>query len=322
MSTLPDILKPAGRGLQRVEKIILECLLSPTEAVHELERYEMLIKGKRIRPAMAILSGAVAGKLTEKNYYLAASLELIHIATLVHDDVIDGAEVRRGRATYNAAWGNPVAVLFGDYLLSRAFAILSRFGEDGTLPAVTQTTREVCEGEIYHMRRRFDIGMNEEHYRTMISLKTASLFSACCSVSALLAGAPAGARESLGRFGMWFGMAYQVIDDCLDITGGGTSKDRLKDLERGRVTLPLIKALGMLGGKNRERLALAFREANVERCLEEILSTNAITECIRDAAGFMGAARDELFTLTDNEFRHALFRLTDYVIEQAKGVTS
>ncbi len=319
MDDLADILRPAERDLRRVEELIKDWLSSYHEAVHELERYSVTTKGKRIRPALIVLSGAVAGQLVEKNYQLAAAAELIHMATLAHDDVVDRADLRRGRASINAAWGNHVAVLFGDYLLSQAFTILSDFKEDGTMPAMVHMTRKVCEGEIYQLRRRFDIGMSEDDYKTMVSLKTASLFSTCCRQSASIAGAPKAAQESIGRFGESFGMAYQIIDDCLDINGREDGKDRLKDIEGGRVTLPLIKALNKLPDETRDRLALAFREGNVERCLDAILSTAALDSSLRDADDLMKSARDDLSGLPDNQFRQALSHLTHFVMESARG---
>lgn len=319
MDTLPEIARPVENELRTVDEIIFSCLSSAEEKLGELERYTMESKGKRIRPIVALLSGAVAGQLREANLHLAAAAELIHLATMVHDDVIDQAAVRRGKATINASWGNQVAVLFGDYLLSQAFGILCRSEDSGILHDMIRMTREVCEGEIYQLRRRYDISMTEDEYRGTVSMKTASLFSTCCRLSASLAGAPRPIQESLSQFGRRFGIAYQIVDDCLDISEEDSGKDRFKDIEGGRVTLPLIKALAALSAEERERLALAFREGDVKRSRRDITAAGVIAACRRDAGMLLDQARGDLSPLPNSHFKKALIDLTDFLIQSAKN---
>jgi octaprenyl-diphosphate synthase len=314
MDTLPEIARPVENELRTVEEIIFSCLSSAEEKLGELERYTLESKGKRIRSAVTLLSGAVAAQLREANLYLAAASELIHMATVVHDDVIDEAAVRRGKATINASWGNQVAVLFGDYLLSQAFGILCRSENSGILPDMIRMTREVCEGEIYQLRRRYDISMTEDEYRGTVSMKTASLFSTCCRLSASLAGASRPIQESLSQFGRRFGIAYQIVDDCLDISEENRGKDRFKDIEGGRVTLPLIKALAALSGEERERLAIAFRGGEVNKCRRAIAAAGAIAACRRDAEILLDQARNDLSPLPDSPCRDALIRLTHFLL--------
>jgi octaprenyl-diphosphate synthase len=318
METLSRILRPAEAELGRVEAIIRESLSSAEERLRDLEHYSVEVKGKRIRPALALLCGEAAGDLTEDHIIFAAAAELIHMATLAHDDVIDGALLRRGKTTLNASWGNPVAVLFGDYLLSRAFELLCRSAHDGILPAMLRTTREVCEGEIYQLRRRYDIGMTEDEYRLMVSRKTASLFSACCGLGASLAGAPPPIVESLAHFGGRFGAAYQIIDDCCDTSGADGSKDRFKDIEKGLVTLPLIKALSALDGESRERLAVAFRDGEVAACRREILLAGGIDACLKEAEAIMAEAQGNLALIPDSPARESLAALTGIIVEWGK----
>lgn len=314
MDSLSKIAAPAARELQRVEELLEETLSSTSEALREIERHSIAAKGKCIRPAMTLLAGAAGGPLTEKNVQLAAASELIHMATLVHDDVIDGARLRRGRAALHVSWSSPVAVLFGDYLLSHAFMILCRFRENGVLPAMARMTREVCEGEICQLRRRLDTTMTEDEYLEMVALKTASIFSTCCGLSASLSGASPAAAAALQNFGAGFGTAYQVVDDCLDLTGHGEDKDNLKDIEGGRVTLPLIKALASLDGGERERLADAFRAADTGRCREIILSTGAVEASLGAAGRLMDRARGELSALPDSPAARSLALCAEYVI--------
>lgn len=317
-ATIRELLRPVADELGRVEEIIRGCLSSAEERIGELERRSLEGGAKRIRPALALLSGAAGGGIRDATLSFAAAAELIHMATLAHDDVIDDASVRRGRATLNTSWGNSVAVLYGDYLLTRAFELLAGDGA-GVLPAVVRMTREVCEGELYQLRRRFDISMTEAEYRAMASMKTASLFAACCRQGAKLAGAHLPVVERLDRFGREFGIAFQIADDCADVTGTGNDKDRLKDLEGGRVTLPLIRALAALTDGSREHLALAFREGNVAACRREIILSGAVDACMRDAGALLESATSELSALADSPSKSALRALARFVAERSRA---
>lgn len=314
METLSEIARPVENELRTVDGIVLSCLSSAEERLGELAHYVLESKGKRIRPLVSLLSGAAAGRLGEEHCRLAAASELIHMATMIHDDVLDEAAVRRGKATVSALWGNQVAVILGDHLLSQAFGILCRLRDDGVLPRMIQMTREVCEAEIYQLRRRHDISMTEDEYRNAVSMKTASLFSACCRLSARLAGASGPVQEAFSRFGGRFGTAYQIVDDCLDVSNEDREKDHLKDIEGGRVTLPFIKALAALPGGEREGFARAFRDGNVKECLRAITAAGAIAECRRDAGRLLGRARDDLAQLPGSPSRDALVSLTYFLL--------
>lgn len=305
-STIREPLGPVADPLRRVEEIIRASLSSAEERLGELGRRNLEGGAKRIRPALALLSGSACGGILDAHLTLAASAELIHMATLAHDDVIDDAAVRRGRAALNATWGNSVAVLYGDYLLARAFELIAAGPGAGLLPAMVRTTREICEGELHQLRRRFDISMTAAEYREMASKKTASLFAVCCRQGAGLAGAHAPVAERLERFGRGFGVAFQIADDCADLVGTGRDKDRLKDLEGGRVTLPLITALASLDDGGREHLACAFREGNVAACRREILLSGAVEACRDEAAAMLDSAAAELSPLPDSPAKAAL----------------
>jgi octaprenyl-diphosphate synthase len=317
-ATIQELLRPVADELARVEEIIRGCLSSAEERIGELDRRSLEGGAKRIRPALTLFAGAACGEIRDAHLSLAAAAELIHMATLAHDDVIDAAAVRRGRATHNASWGNSVAVLYGDYLLTRAFELLAGGDGAGLLPAMVRTTREVCEGELYQLRRRFDISMTEAEYREMASKKTASLFAACCRQGAALAGAHSPIVERLERFGRGFGIAFQIADDCADIAGTGNDKDRLKDLEGGRVTIPLIKALASLTGGERNHLARAFREGNVASCRREIILSGAVEACMRDAAATLESAAFELSPLPNSPARSALRGVARFVAARAR----
>lgn len=308
-ATIRELLRPVEDPLRRVEDILRDCLSSAEERIGELGRRSLEGEAKRIRPALVLLSGVACGGIRGAHLPLAASAELIHMATLAHDDVIDGAAVRRGRAALNAAWGNSVAVLYGDYLLARAFELLAGGDGAGLLPAMVRMTREVCEGELHQLRRRFDISMTAAEYREMASKKTASIFAACCRHGAGLAGVPAHVAERFERFGRGFGVAFQIADDCADLVGTAHDKDRLKDLEGGRMTLPLIAALAALADAGREHLAHLFREGNVASCRREILLSGAIETCRDEVAALLDDAAAELSPLPDSPAKAALLAL-------------
>jgi octaprenyl-diphosphate synthase len=175
-------------------------------------------------------------------------------------------------------------------------------------------TREVCEAEIYQLRRRYDISMTEDEYRNAVSMKTASLFSTCCRLSALLAGASQPLQEALSHFGKRFGTAYQIVDDCLDVSSENTEKDHFKDIKGGRVTLLLIKALAALSGEEREGLARAFRGGDVKVYVRAITAAGAIAGCRKDVGRLLGQARDDLTQLPDSPSRDSLIRLTHFLL--------
>ena len=320
--TLGEILRPVSADLERVEETIRARLDSAAERLGELARRCLGGAAKRIRPALALLSGEAAQAAPAAGdgarIPFAASAELIHLATLAHDDVIDDAAVRRGAATLNAAWGHRVAVLYGDYLLARAFELLSERCGAELLTAMVRVTREVCEGELRQLRRRYDISMRAAEYRETVTMKTASLFAACCRLGALTAGAPAPLAERLGQFGIGFGIGFQIADDCADIAGTDTAKDRFKDIAGGRVTLPLIRALETLRDEHRERLAFCFREGNVASSRREIILSGALETSVREAEKALGDAASLLVPLPDSPARRALRGLAGFVAARAR----
>lgn len=320
-ATLGEILRPVAADLWRVEETMRACIDPAEERLGEFARCSLGGGAKRIRPALALLSGAAAGGPDgDARIPFAAAAELIHLATLAHDDVIDGATVRRDSPTLNAACGNSAAVIYGDYLLARAFELLSSVLGGGILPAMVDVTREVCEGELCQLGRRYDISMTAEEYREIASMKTASLFAACCRFGAELAGASAPSARRLERFGRGFGLAFQIVDDCADIAGTDTAKDRFKDLEGGRVTLPLIRALEALEDEHRERLAFAFREGNVVSCRREILLSGAVEQSGAEAAEALHAASAELSTLPHSPARAALLGLAEFFVTRTRNI--
>lgn len=202
-------------------------------------------EGKRIRPALTFLAGGATGTLDERHVKLGTILELIHIASLVHDDIIDGADERRKVATAHAKWGEGLAVLLGDALFSEAMRLSTEFGDLHVSKKISIAARDVCQGEILQTQRRFDLTLTKEDYFKVIEMKTGALFGAATGLAAYLSGFSEEESEVLEKFGLDLGVAYQIYDDCLDMVGTEEQfgKTLGTDLEKGKLTLPLLYLL-------------------------------------------------------------------------------
>src|SRR5215471_15165411 len=200
--------------------------------------------GKHLRPALVALSANALGAAAESHVTVAVIIEMVHLATLVHDDVMDEAEIRRGRLTLAANWGNEIAVLFGDCLFAQALKLAASFPTPEICRAVAMATNTVCAGEILQTQHRRDFGFTREEYFKVLEMKTAELFALSCDLSACLSGAGPERRQALRQFGLAFGTAYQVYDDCLDLFGSETvaGKSLGTDLAKGKLTLPVLLA--------------------------------------------------------------------------------
>src|SRR5436305_6355927 len=201
--------------------------------------------GKRMRPLVALLAGAATGAVTKAHIDLAVIVELIHLATLIHDDIIDEAERRRSQPTVNARWGNALSVLLGDSLFAHALDLSTRFDDADVSRTIAQATRDVCSGEIIQTQRSFDLHLAIEEYFRIIELKTATLFVVAAELGAKLNNASAGYVAALRNFGRHLGTAYQIYDDCIDLAGREciTGKTLGTDLRKGKLTLPMLQLL-------------------------------------------------------------------------------
>src|SRR5437868_825011 len=214
-------------------------------AINGYVTYALDSNGKRLRPLVTLLAGGASGGVTNAHVDLAVIVELIHLATLVHDDIIDEAERRRGQPTLNARWGNALSVLLGDALFAHAVDLSTRFDDAEISRAIARATRDVCTGEIIQTQRRFDLHLPVQEYFRIIELKTATLFSAAARLGAKLNNAPLSQEEALASFGKHLGAAYQIYDDCIDVAGreNVTGKTLGTDLRKGKMTLPLLRLL-------------------------------------------------------------------------------
>ena len=253
---LREVYAPVADELRSVESLLRNALQSDTPFVDQLLQHSWMLGGKRIRPLFLLLSAASCGKISQSHLQLAAALEMIHTATLVHDDVLDEAKTRRHRATANSEWGNKISVLLGDYLFTHSFHIASLAGSTEALRLLAQASNRVCAGE---MRQNFwqgDFDLTEESYLRMITEKTAELCGVGCRLGAFLSGAGPGLVEQFESYGRNLGVAFQIIDDVLDIVGRPEEigKTLGTDLVNQKPTLPIIHCLAQSSVEQRTEL--------------------------------------------------------------------
>src|SRR5436190_2939716 len=251
-----QIIDPVEPFLESVNRRLAKQVEAFDSNVSPYADYALNGQGKHLRPALVALTANALGKVNDAHITVAVIIEMVHLATLVHDDVMDEAEIRRGQLTLAAHWGNEIAVLFGDCLFARALALAASFPTPEICRAVALATNTVCSGEILQTQHRCDFNFTREQYFKVLEMKTAELFALSCELSAFLSNAPAEQRAGLRDFGLAFGTAYQVYDDCLDLFGSEASagKSLGTDLMKGKLTLPVLLALERADTADRARV--------------------------------------------------------------------
>ncbi|MEK7270801.1 MAG: polyprenyl synthetase family protein [Planctomycetota bacterium] len=259
---LASIRKPVASEMDAVEALLRTTLETDLPDVAALRDRVAACGGKRLRPLLSLLVGFALGRLGEGHVRLAAALELIHAATLVHDDVIDEARVRRGAPTLNDGRGNEAAVLFGDFVYARAMRLLSDFDDLSVIRDVSRAACQICEGELAQVLRSRDPGLSREDYLRIVRRKTASLYRAAAGIAAHLSVSAAPVRETLETFAEDLGIAFQIVDDCLDLDGDESEvgKSLGTDLLKGKPTLPVLCALERASPADRARLEAWIRD--------------------------------------------------------------
>ena len=301
LSQLAPLLAEVGKAFERQ-------LASDLPPVNTLCRHVERYRGKMLRPTMVFLCGQAFGPVGERHVIVAATCEMIHMATLVHDDVLDEAEVRRKGHTVNHLRGNEVAVMLGDYLISNAFHLCSRAGDPVLNLRLGEVTNTLCEGELVQLSHREDLSLDERTYFEIVRRKTAVLIGACCELGAQLSGAPADAVAALRRFGEGIGVAFQIQDDLLDLEGRQdvVGKSLGRDLEKGKLTLPVIIHLAQASGEVRERTIEAIRARDGVALLAELTASGSLAAARSRAVELVAAARTELRHVPAGVSRDAL----------------
>ncbi|MGJ8677153.1 MAG: polyprenyl synthetase family protein [Akkermansiaceae bacterium] len=306
------------KELKEVEAQISAQIRAFDSSIEPYIEYICNTRGKRIRPILSILAGGATGGVTHAHIKIGVILELIHMSTLVHDDIIDGADTRRNVPTANAKWSNGMAVLLGDALFSHSLLLATEFDDIEICRKVGQASREVCQGEVIQTQRRFDLTLSKDDYFRIVQMKTGALFAAATGIAANLSGASAKTEELLFDYGMKLGTAYQIYDDCLDLVGteDQVGKTLRTDLEKGKLTLPLLILLEKAAPATRERLNKLITEQNsldLPEFIEAEEYEASVTESLNTAATMLVEARQNLQALDHSEWRDGLEEVTHYL---------
>lgn len=319
MLRLTELYSAVAGDIEVAARIFRDELESDQAFINDLSAHVGNFHGKFVRPALLLLCGRVCGELQRAHHVLAAVVEMVHIATLVHDDVLDEADTRRRADTVNRLVGNERAVLMGDYLISHAYHLCSSLESPAAARLIAHTTNTVCEGEMMQVANRGNWALSEDEYLEMIRRKTASLIGASCLLGARYAGADEAVEQRLHRFGVSLGIAFQIVDDLLDITGDETvvGKSLGRDVDKGKLTLPLIHFLRTSDeGRRAQMLALlrgddADRQERIARVLAQ---SDSMDYAGATAHAYVNAALESISALPATEARDTLAAMAEFVL--------
>lgn len=311
--------------LKRVEKQFKQDLASDVYLIRKVGEYVFASGGKRIRPMLLLLSARLAGYQGEQHIGLASVVEFIHTATLLHDDVVDSAVLRRGQDSANTVWGNEASVLVGDFLFAKSFSIMVRAGDLEILQILSDATTQMAEGEVLQLISTCDLDLVESSYLNVIRDKTAILISAACRVGAVLGGLQGAQKEALTQYGMDIGVAFQLMDDALDYVADVEEfgKSQGHDLEEGKMTLPLIHALRQCSAEERNSVAgIVENESLADDDLNFVVSLidryGGIDYTRKRATELALDAKQRLQNFPPSDIRDALEIVADYVVSRRK----
>ena len=298
-----------------------QVLYARNTLVDKVSRYVLKQQGKQIRPAMVLLAAKLCGGVTESSYRAAIMVELLHSATLIHDDVVDGAEMRRGLPSINALWKNKISVLMGDYLLSRGLLYSLEHKDYGFLHLVSEAVRRMSEGEILQIQKTRSLDISEEDYLSVISDKTASLISSSCAMGAMSATADEGRIAALKSYGEYLGLAFQIRDDLLDYTGDSkkTGKQMGIDIKDKKITLPLIYALRHAPVAEQKKIRSILKSSRKramksEEVIAFVTGKGGLDYAAEVAEGFALKAVESISSFPDSSAKTSLLRLVDFVM--------
>jgi octaprenyl-diphosphate synthase len=319
---LDQLQKLIAADMQAVDRVIRDQLHSDVVLIRQVAEYIIGGGGKRLRPALVLLSAGALGYRGNAHHTLAAVVEFIHTATLLHDDVVDESALRRGRPTANTLFGNAASVLVGDFVYSRAFQMMVNVGDMRVLQVLADATNIIAEGEVLQLMNCRNADIDEESYLQVIRYKTAKLFEAAGRLGAILAGATPEVEQAMAVYGSHLGTAFQLIDDALDYSGetGVIGKNIGDDLAEGKPTLPLIYAMRK---GTAEEAALVRRAvssgglAELEGVLAAISSSGALDYTRRQAEAEAEAAREALSVIPATQYRESLIQLASFAVTRS-----
>jgi len=318
---METITKLIAQDLENLESTIQKLITTKIGFIREIVNHIIRSGGKRVRPVLIILTARLCGYKDDKHIPYAAIIEFIHTATLLHDDVVDNAQTRRGSSTANTVWGNEPSVLVGDFLFSKSFELMTHNGNDEILKVMSEATTALAEGEILELLKTCDPDTEEAEYFEIIGNKTASLFSAACEVGGILGKVDRKKREALKNFGYNLGMAFQLTDDVLDYVSFDAvlGKHVGTDLKEGKVTLPLIHALKSATNKEKAYVINVLNKAKVtandfDRVTRMIHKYGGIDYTTKMTRQFIDGAKEFLLIFPPSVYKESLTTLADYML--------
>ena len=313
-----------GEDLKKVNQVIVDNMQSPVALIPQLAGHLVAAGGKRLRPVLTLAAAQLCGYTGNRQVALAACVEFIHTATLLHDDVVDESMLRRGRDSANALWGNQPSVLVGDFLFARAFELMVSDGSLEVLGILSRASSVIAEGEVLQLMTTNDTATSEEAYLEVIRAKTATLFAAAARIGAVIAERPKAEEEALESYGMNLGIAFQLIDDVLDYSAVQTKLGKTvgDDFREGKVSLPVV--LAWRRGNDEERAfwrrtleSMEQEDDDLERAIELMEKRGALRDTALRARHYGAIARDALGIFPDSEIKAAVTEAIDFAIERA-----
>src|SRR6266850_2330700 len=323
--TWKQIVRPVEPFLAQVSQRLTEQVQTFDPEIASYAQYALTNQGKQLRPALVALSAGTVGEATDSSVTVAVIIEMVHLATLVHDDVMDEAVLRRRRLTLAANWGNEIAVLFGDCLFAQALKLAASFPTPEICRAVAMATNTVCAGEILQTQHRRDFNFTRKDYFKVLEMKTAELFALSCELSAFLSGTALDVRHVLRHFGIAFGTAYQLYDDCVDLFGSEVmaGKSLGTDLARGKLTLPVLLLWERADASDRRRLedlVQCWQIDSMERLTKLLAQYETLGPSLETIHEYLEISRQRLRDLQASDGRAGLLGLTEYLARQTDAL--
>ena len=320
--TLQSLREFTAQDMQRVNQVIEHHLSSDVVLINQLSQHIIHSGGKRLRPMLVMLASRACGYQGDDDALLAAIVEFIHTATLLHDDVVDDSDMRRGQETASSIWGNEAAVLVGDYLYSRAFQMMVMVQSLPIMNLMADTTNTIAQGEVMQLLNINDPDTSEEKYHQVIYSKTACLFEAACKIGAIMTAAGSTLENALGEYGKHLGIAFQLVDDALDYEADSEElgKNVGDDLAEGKPTLPLIYAMQKGNADEASLIRQAIEQGGLDQIdaiTQIIKSTGALDYTHQQAIHHATLAKKALSTLADSTYLEALHFIADYAVERS-----
>jgi octaprenyl-diphosphate synthase len=322
--SLEPLLQLVAGDMNAVNTVILDRMQSQIPLIPELAGHLIAGGGKRMRPMLTLSSARLIGYTGTRHHRLAASVEFIHTATLLHDDVVDGSDLRRGKRTANIIWGNPASVLVGDFLFSRSFELMVEDGSLKVLKILSNASAVIAEGEVNQLTaaRRVDLG--EDRYLDIINAKTAALFAAACRIAAVVAERPEGEELALDAYGRNLGIAFQLVDDAIDyVSDAGTmGKDAGDDFREGKMTLPVILAYARGGAEDRKfwKDAIEGRrqsDADFAHAIDLVRQTRSVDDTLARARHYGQRAIDAIGGFANGKAKDAMIEAVEFAVARA-----